>query len=47
MKRLIQYEPGQCPASLAVYGIDCNCPVNIIGNSMDISLNISVPKTPE
>ena len=47
MKRLIKYEPGQCPENFAQYGIDCNCPVNILKTDLDIDVDVTIPKAPE
>ena len=47
MKRLIKYGPGQCPPELHKYGIDCNCPVNITMQKIDIDMDIEVPEAPE
>lgn len=47
MKRIIKYEPGKCPESLAPHGINCECPVNIITNSLDIDMDVDIPEVPE
>ncbi|UJR33828.1 hypothetical protein I4U23_021252 [Adineta vaga] len=47
MKRLIKYEPGQCPENLAQYGIDCECPININKNDIDIEMAVSIPQAPD
>ena len=47
MKRLVKYEPGQCPSDLLQYGIDCECPVNINKRDIDINMDIEIPQAPE
>jgi hypothetical protein len=47
MKRIIKYEPGECPENLAQYGIDCECPVDVSKNDLDITMGVSLPQAPE
>ena len=47
MKRLVKYEPGQCPPEFLQYNIDCNCPVNVNKSNLDIDLDINIPEAPE
>jgi hypothetical protein len=46
-KRIVKYEPGQCPENLAQYGIDCECPVDVSKNDLDIEMIVSLPQAPE
>jgi hypothetical protein len=46
MKRIVKYEPGECPEKLAQYGIDCNCPVHVTKSDLDIEMDVTMPQAP-
>ena len=46
MKRLAPMENG-CPANLLEHNIDCECPVDITTNTIDIEIDVTIPQAPE
>ena len=46
IKRVLKYDATTCPAQLGQYGINCNCPVDINKNTLDIDLDVELPKAP-
>ncbi|CAF1033534.1 unnamed protein product [Didymodactylos carnosus] len=41
-----QFDPANCPAQLAQYGIDCTCPLRIPAQYIDIDIPVRIPVPP-
>ena len=40
---LPQFNPNDCPASVAQYGIDCNCPFKLVSGNIAINEILAFP----
>ena len=47
IKRVFTYDSSNCPPQLTQYGINCECPVTLNKNDMDIDLAVNIPQAPE
>ncbi|CAF2330924.1 unnamed protein product [Rotaria sp. Silwood2] len=47
LKRVFKYEVHNCPAKLVQNGINCNCPISLARNDLDIEMDVTLPSAPE
>lgn len=47
IKRVFTYDSSNCPEQLTQYGINCECPVSLNKNNLDVDLDVNIPQAPE